>query len=91
MFKLKSASAISYHLTCYFFRDNNIILYFAPKKQVKKIASSHETVLRCKSIATVHSPLEKRYYLELETLEFLDIGGTKKASLLLIPCNRLFL
>ena len=74
-----------------FFRENNGSLYFAPKKCIKKIASSHRTMFRSKPSAKVHSPLEKSDHLELDTSEFLDAEETQKYCLLLMPCNRLSL
>ena len=82
-FKLKGTWAISYHLGCDFYRDKEGVLCFAPKKYIKKMISSFETIFGRKSSNKIHSPLEKEDCPELDTSEFLNQDRIQKYQSLL--------
>ena len=74
-FKLKGTSPIKYYLGCDFFRDSDNVLCFAPRKHIEKMTSIFESAFDHKPSTKIHSPLEKDYYSELGTSEFLDKEG----------------
>ena len=71
-FKLKGTGPISYHLGCDFFRDEEGVLCFVPRKYIDKMISIFEIMFRSKPSNKIHSPLEKGDYPELDTSEFLN-------------------
>ena len=60
-FKLKGTRIVNYHLGYNFFRDDNEILYFSPRKCIEKIANSFETILG------ISQMLRSIYLLKKET------------------------
>ena len=76
-FKLKGTGAISYHLGCDFFRDNNGILCFTPKKYIKKMISTYVSLFEKKPKQNITSLLEKGDHSELDSSDLLDEKGVQ--------------
>ena len=74
-YKLKCTGSISYHLRCYFFRDDEDILCMAPKKYIEKINDGYTNIFNKKPSSKYKSPLEKGDHSELDTTELLDEDG----------------
>jgi hypothetical protein len=77
-YKLKGTGEISFHLGCDFWRDEEGVLCFAPKKYIKKMVDTYERLFGSKPTANVRSPLEKGDHPEVDTSEYLDADGIKK-------------
>ena len=77
-FKLKGSGPISFHLGCDFFRNDEDILCFAPRKYIKKMADNYTRMFGTAPKETVLSPLEKGDHPEMDTSELLDPDGIKK-------------
>ena len=71
-FKLKETGIVNYYLGYNFFMNNDGILYFAPRKHIEKIADRFKAIFEHKPNIKIHSPLEKRDHLEIDTSEFPD-------------------
>jgi hypothetical protein len=76
-YKLKGTGEISFHLGCDFWRDEDGVLCFAPKKYIKKMVDNYERLFGSKPTANVRSPLEKGDHPEVDTTEYLDADGIK--------------
>jgi hypothetical protein len=77
-FKLKGTRPISFHLRCDFFRDEDGVLCFAPKKYIDKVIGSYERMFGSKPKTNVSSPLEKGDHPEIDTSDFLDAAGIQQ-------------
>mgnify|MGYP000464932623 CR=1 FL=1 len=77
-FKLKGTGPISFHLGCDFFRDEDGVLCFAPKKYIDKVIGSYERMFGSKPKTNVSSPLEKGDHPEIDTSDFLDDAGIQQ-------------
>ena len=81
-YKLKGTGPIKFHLGCDFFRDEDGVLCFAPRKYIEKMIDTYERMFGSKPKAYT-SPLEKGDHPELDTSEELDEAGiTKYQSLI---------
>ena len=77
-FKLKGTGQISYHLGMDFFRDEEGVLCFAPKKYVQKMMDSHVRMCGSKPVQNVSSPLEHGDHPELDDSDFLNDEEAQK-------------
>ena len=75
-FNLKGSSAISYHLGCDFFRDEEGRLCCAPRKYIKKMEDTYFHLFGSKPKNAV-SPLVKGDHPELDATELLDLENVK--------------
>ncbi len=74
-FKLKGTGPISFHLGCDFFRDEDGVLCYAPKKYIEKILDNYRRLFGTNP-KEASSPLTKGDHPELDTsplLEYEDI------------------
>lgn len=76
-YKLKGTGPIKFHLGCDFFRDEDGVLCFAPKRYIDKMIDTYERLFGCKP-KPYTSPLEKGDHPELDMSEELDEDGVKK-------------
>ena len=76
-YKLKGVGPLSYHLGCDFFRDNDNVLCFGPKRYTKKMLQAYETIHNEKP-KKYSSPIEKNDHPELDESELLSIDGQKQ-------------
>ena len=74
--KLKGTGPISFHLGCDFFRDDEGVLSYAPRKYIEKIIDAYVRMFGSKP-KQYTSPLEKGNHPELDSSELLDIEGIK--------------
>lgn len=82
-FKLKGTGELEFHLGCNFFRDEEGVLCFGPRKYIERTAAEYERMFGQKPKTNVSSPLEKNDHPELDTSPLLDIDGiTKYQSLI---------
>jgi hypothetical protein len=70
-FKLKGTGPISFFLGCDYFRDNDGILCYAPRKYIDRMMIAYKQLFNEKPRLTVTSPLEKGDHPELDTSELL--------------------
>ena len=75
-FKLKGTGPISFHLGCDFFRDEEGVLCYAPKKYIEKMLDNYKRIFG-NYPRQVKSPLERGDHPELDTSDLLDIEWTK--------------
>ena len=75
-FKLKGTGAIEFHLGCDFFRDENGVLCYAPKKYIQKILENYRRIYGTWP-KPASSPLVNGDHPELDTSELLDEDGQK--------------
>ena len=75
-FKLKGTGPVSYHLGCDFFRDDEGVMCFQPKKYIEKMLENYERIFG-KMPRKYHSPLEKGDHPETDTSDLLDEEQTK--------------
>ena len=75
-FKLKGTGPIQCHLGCDFFRDEDGVLCYAPRKYIEKVLDNYERIYGCKP-RQVTSPLVKGDHPELDTSELLEIDDMK--------------
>ena len=75
-FKLKGTGPIQFHLGCDFFRDEDGVLCYAPRKYIEKVLDNYERIYGCKP-RQVTSPLVKGDHPELDTSELLEIDDMK--------------
>ena len=75
-FKLKGTGPVSFHLGCDFFRDEDGVLCFAPRKYIEKLMDNYKRIYGCNP-KQVTSPLVKGDHPELDTSELLDMDGIK--------------
>ena len=72
-FKLKGTGPISFHLGMDFFRDENGVMCFAPRKYIEKMISTYEHLFGSKPKTVYHSPLDSGDHPELDTSDLLDM------------------
>jgi hypothetical protein len=78
-FKLKGVGPISFHLGCDFWREDDGILCFAPKKYLEKMMDGYERMFGKPPTSNLYtSPLEKGDHPELDTSDFLDEDGQQQ-------------
>ena len=77
-FKLKGTGPIKHHLGCEFYRDEEGVLCFAPKRYIEKMIDIHKNTFGVKPKLNISSPLEKGDHPELDTSELLDQDGIQK-------------
>ena len=78
-FKLKGTGPITYHLGMDFFRDEEGVLCFAPKKYVEKMMETCKQFFGGnKPVQNVSSPLEHGDHPELDDSDFLNNEDTQK-------------
>jgi hypothetical protein len=83
-FKLKSTGPIEFHLGCDFFRDDEGVLGFAPRKYIDKLVASYERMFGSKPKTTkITSPLVKGDHPEIDDSEFLEEEGIQHYQLLI--------
>jgi hypothetical protein len=83
-FKLKGTGTLAFHIVCDFFRDDEGILCMVPKKYIEKTTMGCKQMFGEKSLAKVHSPLEKGDHPELDTSKLLDqTDGVQQYQLLI--------
>ena len=76
-FKLKGVGPIQVHLGCDFFRDQDGVMCFGPKRYIKKMIDSYENMFNEKP-KKASSPLEKNDHPELDESDILSIQDQKK-------------
>jgi hypothetical protein len=78
-FKLKGTGPIEFHLGCDFFRDEEGVLCFAPRKYIEKLIDSYERMFGSKPKTTkVTSPLVKGDHPEIDDTAFLEEKGIQQ-------------
>jgi hypothetical protein len=75
-FKLKGSGPTSFHLGCDFFRDNDGVLCYAPKKYIIRMLDTHERIFG-KPPKQVITPLDKGDHPELDTSDLLEVNDIK--------------
>ena len=71
-FKLKGTGPITFHLGCDFFRDEDGILCFAPRKYIDKMVALYERMFGYKpKTSKITSPLVKGDHPEIDDSPFL--------------------
>ena len=75
-FKLKGSGPVSFYLGCDFFRDDDGVLCYAPRKYIEKLLANYQRIYG-KMPRQVVNPLTKGDHPELDTSEFLDIEDQK--------------
>ena len=75
-FNLKGSGAISYHLGCDFFRDEEGRLCYVPRKYIEKMEDTYFRLFGSKPKNAV-SPLVKGDHPELDATELLDLENVK--------------
>ena len=58
-YRLKGIGSISYYLGCDFFKDDEDILYMAPKKYIEKMNDGYKHMFTKKKSSKYKLPLEK--------------------------------
>jgi hypothetical protein len=81
-FKLKGTGEIEYHLGCDYFRDENGVLCFAPRRYIERMIGAYEQMFGEKP-KQWKSPLEENDHPELDMTELLDADDAKKFQSLL--------
>jgi hypothetical protein len=76
-FKLKGTGPLSYHLGCDYYRDENGVLTYGPKKYIEKMVNQYTSMFGSKP-KEYTSPLEKGDHPEIDTSEELGMEGIKK-------------
>ena len=76
-FQLKGVGPMTYHLGCYFYRDEDGVLCQSPKKYIQRLMENHVRMFGSQP-KQYSSPLEKGDHPELDTSEELDIEGIKQ-------------
>ena len=78
-YKLKGVGTLSFHLCCDFFKDQENILCFGPKKYIKKMLESYKLPnMFNEPPQKSRLPLEKGDHPELDNLDFCSHEDTKK-------------
>jgi hypothetical protein len=77
-FKLKESGEISFHLGCYFFRDEDGTLCMKPQKYISKMVQGYEQMSGCTPKRNVYSPLEKGDHPELDISDLCDSTEIQK-------------
>jgi hypothetical protein len=77
-YKLKGTGAIKFHLGCDFFRDEEGVLCFAPKKYIDKMVMGYERMFGERPKQVYTSPLESGDHPEIDTSDLLDADGIRK-------------
>ena len=77
-FKLKGTGPIQFHLGMDFFRDEDGVLCFAPRKYIKRMEDSYLQMYGCKPPQNMLSPLEANDHPELDDTELLDEEGIQR-------------
>ena len=75
-FKLKGTGPISFHLGCDFFRDEDGVLCYAPRKYIIKCLDNYKRIFGTNP-KQASSPLVKGNHPELDTSPLLDVENTK--------------
>ena len=75
-FKLKGTGPISFHLGCDFFRDEDGVLCYAPRKYIEKMIDNYVRIFG-KKPKEATSPLTKGDHPEIDTTELLEFEDTK--------------
>ena len=75
-FKLKGSGSIEFYLGCDYFRDDDGVLCYAPRKCIKKTIETYERLFK-KKPKEYKSPLDKGDHPELDDSELLDFEGVK--------------
>jgi len=73
-FKLKGSGPVTFHLGCDWFRDEDGVLCFAPKKYITKMIATYERLFGRKPKPCA-SPLTKGDHPEIDDSELLDMAG----------------
>ena len=77
-FKVKGSGPITFHLGCDFFRDEDGVLCFAPRKYVMKMVDSYKQMFGQAPSQKYSLPLKKGYHPKLDTSEFVDATDIQK-------------
>lgn len=75
-FKLKGTGPVEFHLGCDFFRDEEGILCYAPRKYIEKMLDNYRRIFGVLP-RKAHSPLAKGDHPELDSSELLDPDNIK--------------
>jgi hypothetical protein len=75
-FKLKGTGPIEFHLGCDFFRDEDGVMCYAPRKYIEKMIDNYVRIFGQKPKEAT-SPLTKGDHPEVDTTELLDYEATK--------------
>ena len=73
-FKLKGTGAVSFHLGCDWYRDDDGNLCYAPHKYIEKVMDNYLRMFGTRP-KKAHSPLTKGDHPELDTSDLLDEDG----------------
>ncbi len=83
-FKLKGTGLIEFHLGCDFFRDEEGVSCFAPRKYIDKLIASYERMFGSKPRTNkITSPLVKGDHPEIDDSAFLEEEGIQQYQLLI--------
>ncbi len=85
-FKLKGNGPVSFHLGCDWFRDEEGVLCFAPKKYIVKMIAEYERIFGRKP-KPASSPLTKGDHPELDDTKELDLAGVSIYQSLIGSCQ----
>jgi hypothetical protein len=78
-FKLKGTGLIEFHLGCNFFRDEEGVSCFAPRKYIDKLIASYERMFGSKPRTNkITSPLVKGDHPEIDDSKFLEEEGIQQ-------------
>ena len=75
-FKLKGSGNIEFYLGCDYFRDDDGVLCYAPRKYIRKTVDNYERIFK-KKPKEYKSPLDKNDHPELDDSDLLDMEGQK--------------
>ena len=75
-FKLKGTGPTEFHLGCDFYRDEEGVLCYAPKKYIEKILDNYQRIYG-RLPKRAHSPLLQNDHPELDTSELLNFDDQK--------------
>ncbi len=87
-FKLKGTRPMSFHLGCDFFRDEDGVLCYAPKKYIEKILDNYRRLFGTNP-KEASSPLTKGDHPELDTFPLLEYEDIQVYQSLVVHCSGL--
>ena len=76
--ELKNTGKVTFHLGCDFFRDDDGVLCYGPRKYIERITFMYTDMFGVKPKQNMSSPLEKGDHPELDTSPLLDDAGVAK-------------
>ena len=77
-FKLKGTGPLTFHLGCDFFRDEEGLLCFGPKRYISRMEDEYKRMFGTAPKQNIQSPLEKNDHPELDDSDLLDDDGVSQ-------------